>query len=1196
MSYAITPLTFDTYLDAAGATMLSGENCLTLLGYYAIGDGGLASYTRVPYSGNAVFAATFSGTIMNVSAVSSGMLAIDVQQLSGHGLSGSATRIVAQTSGTLGGVGIYQIDTPQSASGSSFSATGVGPSQGGLQTADGAWWELDSDREVNIVQFGAPLQNAMFAASFSGTTMTVTSIVSGVILVGQPIYGTSTSRVAPNPVTHVSAHIVSGPSGGGIGTYTIDVSQPSITQPIFMLAPRFATFTADFSGTIMTVTGAPTGSIFVGQVITGSGLVGGAIHVVARTSSAGFGTYTIDVAQPSLTGVSVEAIVGNADCRDALFDAQNYLARKFGGGIVNMPSGYFYHRAGLPTGTTGPNPTVIAPASNVTYRGCGRFSTVIVHDDTRDKSKYSGYFSLFYSGKDLDIENVAFEDFSFRGILDIDISSNTSAVGLSYINGLTYRGLGVFYSRSSGLFHNQCMNLSIIDFAGYGSWGGMLSSRNCEDMIVSDFYIYGSQDDAISNHTTDNLVPPAWYRPLRQGISITNGVLEESQGPSFNGAKYLTFTNVTMRRPIRKGLEIGRAYINTGNTSAHSITISNVIISDLIRFSEPADFYDVTPNSYLALTSGWRATAYAVSPPATVNKSYIGAPSRPDAAGAMTDLYGTGMGNFETNGTNDVYAGAGSAGITISNVILQRTLPSVGAASDWGFNPSGLFAPKWMQSTDGIATTTYYNGPIVDEMFNNYGLYLGPTLIKTAISDSIIRGMGDRGIYLTSSETAGTQIATFQASCVGTTMTVTKITTGLIVINQTITGSGVTSARILSQVTGNPGETGDYLIDVSQTFPALTAVTATITITTDVDQYGFDDLQFSNVRVSDFNFACVSFNGPSGSHDNVIFRDCVFDGDPQLRSQQRGITNKAVWQMKGAFTASISGTTMTVTAVSSGSLVPGQYLFGPSLVGNVQISSQSSGTPGGPGTYIISSSQTVLNKPLAAVPTIASSFTATFGGKVMAVSAVDPGSGSIIADQIIYVRGSNIGSGIHVIRQTSGTPGGVGNYDIDTSVSYPSSTAAVGWIADGPVGADVSRAGGFRFIGCQFRNLVQPIVEGSGRPNFKQNNLVLGEPFAFGFSSNNEGVAYCPTVGEEYTVLWEESDPANYQAFGAALETGASVSAAMPVSGYYAPGQFVSAQTPVISSGKVLAGWRRLTFGNTHVSGTDWVPQYISTT
>lgn len=68
-----------------------------------------------------------------------------------------------------------------------------------------------------------------------------------------------------------------------------------------------------------------------------------------------------------------------------------------------------------------------------------------------------------------------------------------------------------------------------------------------------------------------------------------------------------------------------------------------------------------------------------------------------------------------------------------------------------------------------------------------------------------------------------------------------------------------------------------------------------------------------------------------------------------------------------AFTASISGVTMTVTAVDprfSGRIAPGLQIFGPGLAADTQVVSNGTGT-GGVGTYTISPSQTIGSETMA---------------------------------------------------------------------------------------------------------------------------------------------------------------------------------------------------------------------------------------
>jgi hypothetical protein len=73
---------------------------------------------------------------------------------------------------------------------------------------------INSKHEI----YGVPFQDAaVFTADISGTTMTVSAVTSGILSVGQRVYGTGIAQG-----TFISSI---GTSGGGTGTYTVNVSQ-----------------------------------------------------------------------------------------------------------------------------------------------------------------------------------------------------------------------------------------------------------------------------------------------------------------------------------------------------------------------------------------------------------------------------------------------------------------------------------------------------------------------------------------------------------------------------------------------------------------------------------------------------------------------------------------------------------------------------------------------------------------------------------------------------------------------------------------------------------------------------------------------------------------------------------------------------------------------------------------------------------
>lgn len=115
-------------------------------------------------------------------------------------------------------------------------------------------------------------------------------------------------------------------------------------------------------------------------------------------------------------------------------------------------------------------------------------------------------------------------------------------------------------------------------------------------------------------------------------------------------------------------------------------------------------------------------------------------------------------------------------------------------------------------------------------------------------------------------------------------------------------------------------------------------------------------------------------------------------------------------------TGSIAANVLTVTAVGSGTLVVGATLSGTGVTTGTTIVSQLSGTPGGIGTYQVSTQET------AASTTI----TATYG--VLTVTAV--GSGALVVGDVL--SGSGVTAGTFITSFGTGT-GGIGTYNVSAS-------------------------------------------------------------------------------------------------------------------------------------------------------------------
>lgn len=106
-----------------------------------------------------------AGTILNVSSVTSGTLATG--QNIGGGTISANTIITGQLSGTTGGVGTYSVNNTQLVAGGTTVIS-----------------------QVDVSSFTSITGPAVFVGSIASTTLTVTSVTSGTIAIGQEITGT----------------------------------------------------------------------------------------------------------------------------------------------------------------------------------------------------------------------------------------------------------------------------------------------------------------------------------------------------------------------------------------------------------------------------------------------------------------------------------------------------------------------------------------------------------------------------------------------------------------------------------------------------------------------------------------------------------------------------------------------------------------------------------------------------------------------------------------------------------------------------------------------------------------------------------------------------------------------------------------------------------------------------------------------
>jgi hypothetical protein len=131
-------------------------------------------------------------------------------------------------------------------------------------------------------------------------------------------------------------------------------------------------------------------------------------------------------------------------------------------------------------------------------------------------------------------------------------------------------------------------------------------------------------------------------------------------------------------------------------------------------------------------------------------------------------------------------------------------------------------------------------------------------------------------------------------------------------------------------------------------------------------------------------------------------------------------TNRYCWFINNPsssayFQGSISGTTLTVVTVKNGIIAPGQSLFGLGISAETVITSQTSGTTGGIGTYNVNISQTETLEVMNSA-SVAATITGSISGTTLTVTAVT--SGTIYPGQTITGSGVSANTVITALGST----------------------------------------------------------------------------------------------------------------------------------------------------------------------------------
>lgn len=173
-------------------------------------------------------------------------------------------------------------------------------------------------------------------------------------------------------------------------------------------------------------------------------------------------------------------------------------------------------------------------------------------------------------------------------------------------------------------------------------------------------------------------------------------------------------------------------------------------------------------------------------------------------------------------------------------------------------------------------------------------------------------------------------------------------------------------------------------------------------------------------------------------------------------------------------------------------------------------------------------------------------------------------------------------------------------FDIDPLMTHPNRGPNGTWLANGnPTALLLQGAIGFSFGGNTFKNcgrvsdatLTQLAIAGAARVEMLSENILECEPAAEGFSIANKGIGFV-LRGPGFICRIVNSDPAS-ATYGNILNHCAVFSDGVPTSGTYVRGHTVRNNNVgllgIVGSRYIVTGWTRITTGNSHVLGTDWI-------
>ena len=373
-----------------------------------------------------------------------------------------------------------------------------------------------------------------------------------------------------------------------------------------------------------------------------------------------------------------------------------------------------------------------------------------------------------------------------------------------------------------------------------------------------------------------------------------------------------------------------------------------------------------------------------------------------------------------SNGVTGQSLNIGSASnLTGSQSLLMGISNSLQGNTTFGFGSGTIIVAdnSFIVDTLNSETFTQSNSFIVSSLYSGFSGSIGSTAVNPTATlhvDGTFRYVdgNEANGYILTSDASGN--ATWQTS----TSAVTSIATAGLISGGTITGTGTITTsmatnKLVGRSTSGVGVMEEITVGTGLSFSGTTlnASGAASPLTTKGDLYTYSTADArlpvgldTQVLVADSTEAtgmkwvsqsAVTATGYYGGYQDVTIQQNLTINSPKLVALnvvdlQNGfsivdriatftgsrsgttltvtaITSGTIYNGMSLFgtgwqdavvTGSISGTTLTVTGVTSGTLIPGTFITGTGISADTRITYYLSGT-GGVGTYIVDNAQTV---------------------------------------------------------------------------------------------------------------------------------------------------------------------------------------------------------------------------------------------